>query len=481
MSGAIPAAFALPHVAPEFFESLTPEEQLVIPYMFDLWLRPKQRITDYDWRYLGFISGRGWGKSLAIAVEFNRRVQAGEARAPALMAPTDDRVDEVQISFLIATAPPWFRPKRYRGGIIWPNGVFAEAFTPEAPGRSRSGNFDLVWLCEIVDWQSSTRKEAFDNLTTACRIGRAQVMWDTTSKGKNDVIQHLEAVNALDPYTYPIQRGAMFDNPLLSKKYLKAECAKYSGREYDEEILGLTFSEAAGALWEQAWLDDHRVYMRPSNPELTIIGVDPALSAHKSADEVGIVRTSRDRDGDVYIEEDLSDKLKPEQWGDIVVDQCVNHGAAGVVIERNHLGDNATFVIKSRAANKGYKVRLLPRWGTKDAKSFPSRTPGVIYVREAVAASSKMSRASGPAAETEAGRVHCVGTLSELELEFTTYESGKDRSPNRYDAAVYSIIELRGLWEEVESDPVADTHEAANAYEVLRENLRRMGPRRIGL
>lgn len=475
--GDIPAVFALPHLDAEFFDNLTDQERVLVPFMFrELWLRPDQIIPDYDWRYHGYICGRGWGKSLAIACEINKRVEEGRARALALMAPNAARTEEVQIRFLIETAPPWFKPERYNGGLLWPNGVKATAFTPEAPGRSRSENLDLTWLCEIVDWLSTTRMDAFQNITTATRIGTAQVIWDTTSKGKNEVIQHLEALNKEDPRAYPIRRGTTFNNPLLTPKYLKSVCGQYSGRRYDEEILGMVYSESAGALWEQAWLDDHRVHIPPTNPELKIVGVDPALSSRQDADKTGIVVASRGQDQEVYLEDDLTDHLKPEQWGDVVVDQCRLNGAAGVVIETNHLGSNASFVLKSRAANHGIKIRVLTK-----TEPFPSRTPGVMYVREVVAASSKTTRAGGPAAETEAGRVHCVGRLPDLEYQFTTYEPGTRKSPNSYDAAVYTIIELASLDKAEPKDTRGDAATAAKVYTALQDRLRRMPTRSVGM
>lgn len=465
----ISPAFAAARLAPEFIASLSDAERLVLPYAFELWLRPEQRIPRHDWHYYGFMCGRGWGKSLAVSVEINRRVRAGEARAIALMAPNEDRVEEVQIQFLVDTSPPWFKAERYQGGVLWPNGVRALTFTPEAPGRSRSGNFDLSWLCEIVDWQDTTRKEAFKNLTTATRIGRAQVFWDTTSKGKNDVIQLLLGLHASDPRAYPIQRGAMFDNPLLSAKYLRTECRKYTGREAREEVWGESFTESAGASWLQAWLDRNRVLERPRVALQRLVSIDPALSTHASADETGLVVGETDDRDHAYLTDDLSGRHAPETWGDLAVGQCVDENASGVIIERNHLGDNATACIRSRAVARSYTVRVLSR--EQAAKPFPRRTPGVIYVREVVAASSKTSRSSGPACEDEAGRVHMVGTFPELELELTTYEPGTRKSPNRLDAYTQLISELRELVRDAPKSSTADVDEAIAAHKMLQMGL----------
>lgn len=474
---------ALAHLEPDFLASLTPTELAVLPYLHDVWMRPEQRISRSDWRSLGFICGRGFGKSMAISVEFNRRIEAGEAKSPALMAPNEDRVDEVQIAFLIDTSPPWFKAERYNGSIVWPNGVAAEVFTPEAPGRSRSGNFDLTWLCEIVDWQETTRLEAFQNITTATRVGGAQYIWDTTSKGKNDVIQHLLEMNAVDPETYQIVRGSTFDNPLLTKKYLQDEAGKYSGRQLEEELLGKTYNESAGALWQQAWINAHRVHEAPVNPELRLAAIDPGLSDKKTSDECGFVVGSRRR-GDQHsvIEEDLTARMAPEEWGDLAIAQHVDNGAAGAIVERNHLGDHPTFVLRSRAKERKVNGQPITVHVLERDKPFPARTPGRFYVREVVAAASKSTRAGAPAAETEAGRVHVVGTLPKLEHQWTTFEPGSRKSPNNYDASVYLIIELQGLAEAPKNAPPKDAmraaYELAQKFKALQA---RGGSRRIGL
>lgn len=463
MSGAIPPAQFAASVA-GFYESLTPHERAVLPYLADFWLRPNQRITPGRWHSWGQLGGRGLGKSTAIAPFVNKEVMSGRATSVALMAPTDDRVEEVPIKFLIETAPPHMRPERYKGGLIWPNGVRAETFTPEAPGRPRSGNYSLVWMVEIVDWNPNTRLEAFKNLTTACRVGRAQFVWDTTSKGVNEVILALLAAHGRDPVANRITRGTMLDNPALSEQYLREECAKYTGREFAEEVLGRTYTETAGAQFQQGWLDTYRV-TPDEMPKLanTIVVIDPAQSTRAEADETGLARVSLGANGHVYFRDDESGHLAPEEWGDQAVRWC-QQDAAGVLIERNKIGDLGIAVIRARAQNAGLRVKLI----TDAQRVFPKRTPGVVYVREVVAASSKYSRGSGPAAHTEAGKVHLVGTFPELERELVTYEPGTAKSPNRHDVFVYGVLELAGLMRDGHAPaPVAEAQAMAGMLSAL--------------
>jgi phage terminase large subunit-like protein len=467
---------------PKFFDDLSDVERLVVPYLYDLWMRPEQRVPPGPWRYYGFHAGRGFGKTLGIVVEINRRVEAGEARSVGLMAPTLDRVDEVQHHNLIELAPPWFRPERYRGGLRWPNGVESIGFSPEAPGRPRSENLDLSWLTEIVDWQETTRLEAFNNITTATRDGEfPQVLWDTTSRGRNDVIEHLIELNTLDPDEYPIVWGSMLDNPMLSEVYLRGEAKKYPpGRTRDEEIHGKKFKSAAGASYKQEWIDAARA---DREPELAskLISIDPGLSLELTADPTGYVVLGLGAlDGKAYTLVDKSKRVPAEEWGDWVVADC-KAGAAGVLIETNHIGNTGHAVIKSRAQLARMEVRLLPR--DEQFKPFPRRTPGVIYVKEIFQRDDKGVRSIGPASETEIGNARHVGKFAELELEQTTYVPGSTRrSPNRYDAYNAGVSELLGLNRPTVQDDREQTAAVVSAAVKLNEELRRVAAKRgIGL
>lgn len=441
----LPLAWQALRANPRAFDALSDAETLALAYAHDLWLRPTQLIPAGAWRYYGFIAGRGFGKSTPIACEINRRVECGETTKIALMGPTETRVDEVQVEMLVETSPPWFRAEKYLGGVLWPNGVRAFPYTAEEPEGPRGPSFDLAWLTEIVAWDRSGAVTAFNNITTATRRGRRpQVLWDTTSKGYHEVIEHLLERNAENPARFPIVRGTMFDNHCLPPEYVKDELAKYvvGSRAYREEVLGEVLGEAAGALWQRAWLDAHRV--ADARPEHSVVAWDPALSTAPEADESGIVVVGR-AGRHAYVTEDLSGRYPPEDSGDLVVSRCIDHGCAGVVVARNHAGDNPASWIRSRATNRGWSVVVIP---TRDKRPIPPRQHGTIWVKELHESTSKGTRATPVATETEAGRVHLVGTFPELEQELTTWRPGR-KSPNRLDAMVQGVTEVLELWRDV--------------------------------
>ena len=109
--------------------------------------------------------------------------------------------------------------------------------------------------------------------------------------------------------------------------------------------------------------------------QVVVLGLDPALSGDKTADEVGIAKGALIKDH-VYLT-DLSDKLTPEDYARIIVREC-QRDASGVVVERNHVGQHARDLIRVHARLAGMQVELLP----DAARVFPPRRQGVIFVRE---------------------------------------------------------------------------------------------------
>jgi phage terminase large subunit-like protein len=468
----IPVAQALAYCDAGHLEALPEAERIVAAFAAELWLRPEQRVPLGAWRSCGLICGRGWGKTHGFAREINRRVLRGEVHPPsassdgiALVAPTEPRVLDVQVKALVAHSPPWFRAEEYRGGVRWPNGARAFAFTPEAPERCRSGNFELAWLTELVDWSPNTAIDTWQAVTTATRVGpRPQYLWDSTSKGKTEVILRLLDQHEAEPAKHLLRRGTMFDNPFLKPGYLRDEVLKYGvgTRRYREEVLGEVFAEAAGALWEQAWIDDNRRAAPRDLYDLIVLGVDPAISTHEASDDTGIIAAGRDgRDVDVL--DDLSGRHTPEQWTAILLDWHLNRGAAGCVIERNRGGNTLVPLIRARAESVGVRVEVLHQDAGK--QPFPRRTPGRFYVREVWSSDSKASRAQGPSVLYLQGRVHHVGVFTRLELQQTTWEPGSTRSPNNLDALAFAVSELAGLT--ADAAPVPDVSGAAAVAKAL--------------
>src|SRR5690606_32952912 len=90
------------------------------------WARSKQVIPQGHWRSIGFLTGRGYGKTAAVSEFVAGEAFAGRARRIALIAQNEDKTREVMVegeSGLIATSPPWFKPQLVKGVLTWPKGA----------------------------------------------------------------------------------------------------------------------------------------------------------------------------------------------------------------------------------------------------------------------------------------------------------------------------------------------------------------------
>jgi len=162
----------------------------------NLWARPKQILPNDDWEMVGFLAGRGSGKTLALSKFVNAEVEAGRAPLICLIAQDEDSSVKLHItgpSGLLATSKPWFRPE-WRSSdlqLFWPNGAIAYVRTPEVPGKIRGLEYHLTWASELQSWPPATMEEAWMNVLLSTRLGLARIVWDATAKRRHSLLTRL--------------------------------------------------------------------------------------------------------------------------------------------------------------------------------------------------------------------------------------------------------------------------------------------------
>jgi phage terminase large subunit-like protein len=478
---AIKAAAACGGVAALCALADTPLKRMILPYMWEFWLRPEQ-VLPASFKICLLQCGRGWGKTFAIAVDLVQAVMAGNVSQIALVGPNEERTLKIQIKALVEVSPPWFKPVQERNGLTWPNGIRAECFTAESPEKIRGDNISHAWATEVLAWpvgpdSESKRLKAFRNLTTATRKGAAKVYVDTTARGRNDVIDLINKMCAEDPRQNVIIRGGLVDNPLYSPEYLRSQFMQYveGTRRFEEELNGAYFGDVAGALWNQETLDRTRRMVAPEPLDLVIIGLDPAYSDRPDADETGIVVVGK-KGRETFVTRDLSGRLDPSVWPGLVVSTAIAMRATGVIVEVNAT-NLVPSVMRSACATHGLVMRELAR----DAP-FPPWAPGVLHVKTVLSRTDKASRAAGPAGESHADRLHMVGHHEALEAELTSYDPGSQRqSPGRLDAMVHAVNELAELARDAPIDAGPGVVGAAVLNKALFQALAAGGARRVGM
>lgn len=207
------------------------------------------------------------------------------------------------------------------------------------------------------------------------------------------------------------------DNSHLPPEYL-AELDEMPERQKMRFRDGKYLSEVPGTLWPATRIELLRV-AEPVGITRIVIGVDPSGSDGGGGDCQGIVVVGLGIDGHAYVLADLSCKLSPDGWAQVVARAVAYFGADRVVAEANYGGAMVEAVL--RAADPNLPVTTVH------------------------ASRGKHIRAEPIAAIYEQGKAHHVGAFPELEEQmgmFTTAGYQGVASPDRADALVWAVTEL---------------------------------------
>ncbi len=410
----------------------------------ETWAREKQLPPKGDWVSWGFLTGRGFGKTLAISKYINGEVFAGRAPLICLVAQDEQSAIDIMVkgpSGLIATAPHWFRPEWLASEmqLVWPNGSRAYVRTPEVPGKIRGLEYHISWISEVQSWPVATREESYRNILLSTRLGYARICWDATPKKRHPLLKKLLA-RAEDP-RHVVVRGATHENPFLADGYVEQLTAELGGTQGGrEELLGEMLDDSDSALIKADWIERNR-RRRPTALTKRVIAVDPAVTTRGGSDQTGISDVGL-ADGQCLVLGDYTGKYTPGEWAAIVLDKY-SDGCDLVIVETNKGGQLLSQNLRAAAKDRNLRVEVL---GKEEA--IPGRVAGVVFVREVFGRGSKEDRAQPLATAYERNRVsHAIGAnLEELEDVLTTWEPVPGaRSPDRLDPLVYAVVELLGL------------------------------------
>jgi len=385
--------------------------------------RDNQVTPPGEWLTWLVMAGRGFGKTrlgAEDAADFARKNPGARlAFVGPTIADTRDTMIEGQSGLLACVPAEALRGgsiasswNRSMGELFFANGCKVKAFSAEEPERLRGPQHHRVWADELGAW---TREETWDQLQFGLRLGaRPQVVVTTTPKPSPLMRRIIEADTTL------ITRGSTFDNAAnLSPAALAVLRDRYEGTRLGrQELFGEFLTDTPGALWTAAMLDEHRVTEAPEIVRI-VVAVDPAVTSGEDADETGIVAVGKGSDGRAYVLADRSCRESPAGWA---------HRAVGLFHE---LGSIGTIVGE---ANQG---------GDLIEATLRAVDPGIPYIK-INAKQGKRLRAEPIAALYEQGRVSHVGPdLKTLEDQMTGWLPDSGYSPDRLDALVHAIAELK--------------------------------------
>lgn len=182
---------------------------------------------------------------------------------------------------------------------------------------------------------------------------------------------------------------------------------------------GKYMADDENALWRR------EIIKRPTGPlpdmVRIVVAIDPAVSAEVGSDETGIIAAGLGVDGNGYILEDGSGKMKVDKWAKEAIAMFHMHNADRIVAEVNQGGDMVEAVIRAQNADIPYKSVRATRGKAVRAEPISS-----LYER---------------------GKVIHVEEFPQLEDQMCSFTSDFDRkaqgiSPDRVDALVWALTEL---------------------------------------
>lgn len=409
----------------DFLASLTPMQALALRHDPRAWLRPAQLPpADNDWLVWLQMQGRGAGKSTSAAGWVISQVLQGHPSRPSdilLVAPKLDDCWTLMWRTIKAYVPPWVRyvERIARNSVLYPDhGV--EIFMHSAEIEYRGGNIRGAWLDEPVRYTRG--QELWSTLRLALRVPGTTppraVITTTPPRELNWLIDL-----ACEPTTR-VTRGRMRDNPALDKRavdaaYLAMGATVEARRELDGEVV----LETDGAVCRLSDIDRARVDVAPRLQQI-VIAVDPAQSAKRDADAVGIVAAGI-ADGQVYVLESCSERLEPFDWARRAIEMA----------ERHHAG---RYIVEPTGSGSYPRATLEAMLGMMHAQRLP--------ITDSKARGSKADRAAPLSAACAGGRLRLVGRHEALERELTTWHPRANWSPGALDALVHGASYLTHGW-----------------------------------
>ncbi len=448
MDQAVQNASGVPNSLRTKFQSLSKQDKakfiaglddaafLHFRFFSDTMLRDNQVITPGPWRYWLFVGGRGTGKTKVGAVEIRKRVYAKQDGLM-VIASTQSELLKVMIPAIQAEFPAQHRPT-YVGGdqkvLKCHNGITIDCRTSQQ-GEVRGPNASFIWLDELVNcWDRNPDKieEMFAILDASLRKGDAQMLITTTGNNWPIFRKWDQMVQEKSPLVV-WRTGSMYENDYLSPKAKSAlETIYGNGSRYARrELLGIIDWETEGALWTPALIKSTRkesveVCANPPNPNNIkrferpydfflkfAIGADPATTSHSTSDCWGIVVLGLGRDYHLYVLEDKSKIMSPNDAANEIAKLHAQYRQAQVIAESNQGGEMITYILRTK---------------------MPNLQPKLVHAHQ-----NKMTRAQPIVVLWDQARAHIVGNMPELEREMCEYTGDpSQKSPNRLDAMVHA-------------------------------------------
>lgn len=383
-----------------------------------------------------FQAGRASGKTRSAAEWLLELALTKPGQHLGILAPTFDHALKVCItgeSGMIASLADqslakWHDQKKQ---LKFVNGSTVTTFSSEHIRQMRGPQFGALWIDEPADL--SHGMQCWEIARPAVRLpskdGSPARIFITGTPKPIPLIQHMNDLHVKDPERYTFSKGRTKDNEtnldsaMVDELYLRYKGSRFHLQEMEGELL----ATAEGALWSKETILSCRLdFCAADIPfDAIALGIDPAVSEDKHADETGLIVAGRAGDN-CYIVADYSLRASALDWSRRLVPISHEHDVRTWIYERNLAGPLIRDVLKGALKEFDSQIKLVP----------------------VQAKGTKAARAEPVAALYEAGRVFHLKqkmghpTLERLEAQMMSWEPSESKSPDRIDALVHVVNKL---------------------------------------
>lgn len=329
-------------------------------------------------RFAAFIAGRGAGKTVAGACKAIPQIIATPNGLGMVTAPSHDSIRDS----LLPVCRRYWEPiggrfndsAPYRCGF--PNGHMVSFRSAEKPELARGPSLSWAWLDEA----GLNRKGMWAIMLPALRFdGKASPAWITTTpkqarKGRDD-LQEILRKNRFDQVT-----ASTWENPNLSRQYVRDLMREYSGKWLEQELEGRFVTLGAGTINRDWFLG--KVVDTPPAGLRWVRAWDPAFSVRQTADRTAGIAMARDESGRIYLKDGISGRWELHERKRVILDTMASEdyevGIAATASQSDVWRDIAT---DTRAARR--TVTPIRETGDKMSRAMPwiSRAAqGLVYL-----------------------------------------------------------------------------------------------------
>lgn len=375
-----------------------------------------------EWAIWLYCAGRGSGKTRTGAEQIRRWANDFPECRIALVGATAADVWGTMVegdSGVLACCPPWDRPEVHttKRRLRWRNRSQAILYSADKPKRLRGPQHHFAWADELCSWRYL---EAYDQLMFGLRLGLHPKVMVTTTPLPIDLLREMiQSPEAAVTIGSSRENGAN-----LSPDFFRRIVKKYEGTHLGlQELEGELLEQSPGALWKKSWF---RYVETPPVLKRIVLGLDPAETSGKKADDTGIVICAVGEDGFGYVLEDASVHTTPDAWAKKAAERYRFHHCGSVVVDAVRGGEMAKGLLHLVDPN----IRVLVKGGNRGKRAW-AEPVSALY---------------------EQGRIKHLATIDQetnrklvarMEDQMCTWtDDVKEWSPDRMDAAVYALSEL---------------------------------------